>query len=264
MHTLETLAVPSGHIGIHWFGQNSYALKDAAGTIVLIDPYFPHHRPAETFIWAQPPLNEADLRTDFVLLTHDHSDHTCIESLRRIHVAHPQARFVGPVESATRMTGQGLPDHVVRVIGAGGTADLGTMRVHAVWSKPEEGVPADGIMPPDVQHLGYVVEVGGVRVYVTGDMINTFGDHEELLRPVADLEPEVGLLTMHPTEGEFPYFSGAVKIATRLGLKAVVPAHYACFVKRTYDPYLFAAMLPKSGPEALIIPYDSAVVYPAI
>ncbi len=30
MHAFETLAVPMGHIGIHWFGQNSYALKDAA------------------------------------------------------------------------------------------------------------------------------------------------------------------------------------------------------------------------------------------
>ena len=102
MHAFETLVVPSGHIGIHWFGQNSYALKDAAGTIVLIDPYFPHHRPPDTFISAQPPLNEADLRTDFVLLTHDHGDHTCIESLQRVHAAHPGARFVGPVESTKR------------------------------------------------------------------------------------------------------------------------------------------------------------------
>ncbi len=27
---LRLLVVPMGHIGIHWFGQNSYALKDAA------------------------------------------------------------------------------------------------------------------------------------------------------------------------------------------------------------------------------------------
>ncbi len=55
MHAFETLAVPMGHIGIHWFGQNSYALKDAAGTILLIDPYFPPHcAPADKFIWTQP------------------------------------------------------------------------------------------------------------------------------------------------------------------------------------------------------------------
>lgn len=263
MHAFETLAVPMGYIGIHWFGQNSYALKDAAGTILLIDPYFPHVRPANKFIRTQPPLNEADLRTNYVLLTHDHSDHTCVESLQRIHSAHPAARFVGPVESTHRMVANAIPEASVSTIAAGDSLDLGTLRVHAVWSKPVEGVPEDGIRPPDVQHLGYVLEASGLRVYVTGDLINTFGNHDVLLKPVADLKPEIAFLTMHPTEGEFPYFDGAVKIATRLNLKAVVPAHYACFVKRTYDPYLFAAMLPEGGPKALIIPYDTAVVYPA-
>lgn len=263
MRAFETLAVPMGYIGIHWFGQNSYALKDAAGTILLIDPYFPHVRPADKFIRTQPPLNEADLRTNYVLLTHDHSDHTCVESLQRIHSAHPAARFVGPVESTHRMVANAIPEASVSTIAAGDSLDLGTLRVHAVWSKPVEGVPEDGIRPPDVQHLGYVLEASGLRVYVTGDLINTFCNHDVLLKPVADLKPEIAFLTMHPTEGEFPYFDGAVKIATRLNLKAVVPAHYACFVKRTYDPYLFAAMLPEGGPKALIIPYDTAVVYPA-
>jgi L-ascorbate metabolism protein UlaG (beta-lactamase superfamily) len=115
-----------------------------------------------------------------------------------------------------------------------------------------------------VQHLGYVIEAEGLRVYVTGDLINTFGEHAELMDPVAALRPDIGLLTMHPTEGEFPYFDGAVKIATGLGLKAVIPAHYACFVKRTYDPHVFAAMLPVDGPEAIVIPYDSAIVYPSV
>ncbi len=261
MHAFETMAVPVGHIGIHWFGQNSYALKDAAGTIVLVDPYFPHLRPADKFIWSQPPLIEADLRTDFVLLTHDHSDHTCVESLQRIHAAHPNTRFVGPVESVNRIVASGISETSVTVVAAGDSLDLGTMHVHAIWSKPVEGVPEDGIQPPDVQHLGYVIEASGLRVYVTGDLINTFADHEALLQPVAELKPDIGLVTMHPTEGEFPYFEGAVKLAKRLNLKAVVPAHYACFVKRTYDPYQFAALLPEGGPEALIIPYDGAVVY---
>ncbi len=62
-----------------------------------------------------------------------------------------------------------------------------------------------------MQHLGYVLEASGLRVYVTGDLINTFGNHDVLLKPVADLKPEIAFLTMHPTEGEFPYFDGAVK-----------------------------------------------------
>ena len=32
----------------------------------------------------EPPLDEATLPTDYVLLTHNHRDHTCIESIQRI------------------------------------------------------------------------------------------------------------------------------------------------------------------------------------
>jgi L-ascorbate metabolism protein UlaG (beta-lactamase superfamily) len=262
MHSFEALQVADGKVGIHWFGQNSFALKDAGGTIIQIDPYFPHNRPAERFIHPVPPLNEAELPTDIVLLTHDHGDHTCLESLERIHTAFPHTRFVGPVESVNRMREGGIPESQLAAIAAGESMSLGAVQVHAFWSKPPEGAPADDIRPPDVAHLGYVIELGGLKVYVTGDMINTFAEYDELVKPVAAMEPDVGLLTMHPTEGEFPYFDGAVKLAMKLGLKAAAPAHYACFTKRTYDPYAWAALLPEDGPEPLIIPYNTAVVYP--
>ncbi len=261
MHPFATLDVPSGSVAIHWFGQNSYALKDPIGTIVQIDPYFPRERPSERYIHAQPPLDEATLPTDFVLLTHDHSDHTCVASLQRIAAAFPTTKMVGSVESVARLARAGLSEASLIPVDAGASLNLDALQVHARWSKPPDGVPAEGIRPPDVTHLGYVIEVGTMRIYVSGDLINTFADHDALVDPVAALKPEVGLLTMHPTEGEFPYFEGAVKLALRLGLRAAVPAHYACFTKRTYDPYAWAALLPADGPVPLIIPYNTAVVY---
>jgi len=261
MHPFKTLNVPQGAVGIHWFGQNSFAIKDQAGTIVQIDPYFPHHRPPERFIHPKPPLDESELPTDFVLLTHDHGDHTCIESLERIYGAFPSVKLLGPVESVTHMTEAGLPERNLDVIEAGETVPLGTMKAHAVWSKPSQGAPADDIAPPDVTHLGYVIEADKVRVYVTGDMINTFADHDELVDPIASLIPDIGLLTTHPTEGEFPYFEGSVTLALKLGLEAAVPAHYDCFVKRTFDPKAWAACFPSDGPRPIIIPYNEAIVY---
>ena len=62
MHTFETLSVPANAVGIHWFGQNSFALKDTAGTIVQIDPYFPRERSPERFVHTEPPLDEAELK----------------------------------------------------------------------------------------------------------------------------------------------------------------------------------------------------------
>lgn len=261
MHPFDTLSVPEGAVGIHWFGQSSFAFKDAAGTVVQVDPYFPSERPADRFIHAQPPLDETTLPTDFVLLTHNHRDHTWPESLVKIHQAFADCRFVGPVESIDNLREHGIPEDRLMTVNAGDSVKLDGVTVHVVWAKPPQGAPEDGIQPPDVQHFGYVVEIGGVRVYVSGDPINTFADHDELTQPIAALRPDIGLLTTHPTEGEFPFFDGSVKMAQKIGLKTAVPAHYQCFVKRNYDPQAWAAAFPQDGPELIIIPYNRAIVY---
>jgi L-ascorbate metabolism protein UlaG (beta-lactamase superfamily) len=260
MHPFENLTVPAGAVGIHWFGQSSFALKSSDGGMIHIDPYFPRERPADRFIQSRAPLMEESLRVDGILLTHDHGDHTCMESIDRIRATSPDVQYVGPPESVSRLRESGIAAESVTEVTGGDKATIGSMQIHAVFAKPPTGDPANDIKPPDVQHLGYVVDVGGVRVYVSGDPINTFADHEELLSPIRDLQPAIGFLTNHPSEGEFPFFNGSAKTAGALGLKAAVPAHYGCFVSRDYDPQQWAAQLP-DGVEPLIIAYNQSVVY---
>jgi len=261
MHPFEDLPITAGAVGLHWFGQSSFALKDSQGTIVQVDPYFPRQRPADRFIHSRSPLHEAALRTDYILLTHNHGDHTCIESINRIRATYPDVRYVAPQESATTLEEAGIdPDHIT-VVQGGDTVSMGPLTVHAVWAKPPNGLPDDDIAPPDVTHLGYVVDTKGVRVYFSGDPVNTFAQHAELLDPIRALKPDIGCLTNHPDEGEFPFFDGSAKMAVALGLKAAVPAHYACFVRRDYDPSEWAAHLPADGPTPLIIPYNQSTEY---
>ena len=260
MHSFEDLAVPAGSVGIHWFGQSSFAFKAPDGTIVLVDPYFPRVRRPERFLKLTPPLLEESLHTDAVLLTHNHRDHTCLESIERISAAHPSAVFVGPVESESAVRAARIAACEFTVVTAGDVWASGSITVHAVWAKPPDGLLLDGILPPDVTHLGFVLDIDSVVCYVSGDPVNTFAEHDSLLAPVRVLRPEIGFLTTHPTEGEFPFFDGSAKTARRLGLKTAVPSHYACFVRRTYDPHAWAAHLEDVTP--LIIPYDGSVVYP--
>ena len=37
MHPFEDLVVAENTVGLHWFGQSSFGIKDAAGTIVQVD-----------------------------------------------------------------------------------------------------------------------------------------------------------------------------------------------------------------------------------
>ncbi len=264
MHPFATLEVPAGALGIHWFGQSSFALKDAAGTIIQIDPYYPSERFAERFIHITKPLDEATLPTNFVLLTHNHTDHTWPESCLAIHKSFPDCQFVGPIESINNLRDNDIAAERLVTVNVGDVVNLGSMTAHVLYAKPPEGEPAAGIKPPDVQHFGFVVESGGsekVRAYISGDPINTFAEHEELTGPVAALRPDIGFLTTHPSEGEFPFFDGSAKIAQKIELKTAVPAHYQCFVKRNYDPQAWVAAFPLDGPELLIIPYNHSVIY---
>ena len=262
MHPFAELAIPAGSVGIHWFEQNSYALKDSVGTVVQIDPYFPAERPAERYIHSQPPLVESELPTNAVLLTHAHGDHTSSETIARIHAAWPEVRYVGPEESIDQILKETDVDveHMIP-IHAGESALLGDIVVQAFYSKPPDGDPAVGIEPPGVTHLGYVIEMEGIKLYNSGDAINTFADHAEMIAPIAALEPDIGFLTTHPTEGEFPFFEGSVLLAQKLGLRTVVPSHYSCFVKRDYDPWVWASFFDSDGPQPMIIPWNSHIVY---
>ncbi len=259
MHTLSSLDVPPGRVAVHWFGQSSFALKSPRGKIILVDPYFPHDRPAEKYIHAEPPVDEADLPTDAVLLTHDHSDHTDPETLARIAAAHTDFDVFGPPESVSRAAGAGIS---ANAINAHDSLLVGDFTAYAVHAKPPEGDPGAGIDPPDVTHLGYVVCCGDVRIYFTGDLINNFAENDRLVDDVRKLAPQVGFLTCHPTEGEFPFFDGCARMAQRIGLKVAFPSHYDCFVKRTYDPAEWAAHFRGTGIEARIMGYNETALLP--
>ena len=118
---------------------------------------------------------EESLRTDFILLTHNHGDHTCVESTDRIRAAFPAVRYVAPEESASALVDSGVDSSAITTVTAGDSAEIGSMTAHVVYAKPPDGDPDNQIDPPDVQHLGFVVDAG-VRVYFSGDPINTFAE----------------------------------------------------------------------------------------
>lgn len=262
MHSLVNLTVPSGAVAIHWFEQSSFALKNAAGTVALIDPYFPHERPAERFVHMTPPVDEATLPAAVVFLTHDHLDHTHAETLRRVKAANPAVQMIGPIESIQRAVNEvGLPEAQSTIVTAGDTLTVAGFTLHVVYAKPPAGDPGAAIKPPDVTHLGYVIESEGRRLYFTGDPINTFAEHAELVGAVAALRPEFGFMTTHPTEGEFPFFPGCVNMARGIGLKYVAPVHRACFVKRDYDPTVWAGHFGPTDPKPVLLPHNSWLVF---
>jgi L-ascorbate metabolism protein UlaG (beta-lactamase superfamily) len=260
VHPFRDLRVPVGKVGVHWFGQNSYAVRGPGGQGIMVDPYFPWLRPPEVYIHSVPPVRESDLPVQNVILTHNHSDHTHPETLIRIAAAHAETLFVGPPESEKEMRRHKLPASRFRTVSAGEAVELGEFAAQFVFSKPPLGDPARGLAAPDCTHLGVVLACGAVRLYFTGDPIHTFAERGDLISAVRALSPEYGFITCHPSEGEFPFFAGAAQLAARTGLRVACPSHYECFVKRTYDPAGFSAAMAAAGIESLVIPYNQTVI----
>ncbi len=262
MHPLFTTPVPADALALHWFGQSSFGLKTSGGTIVLIDPFFPLHRPPTEYRHVESPLDEATLPTNLVLITHDHRDHNCVESQQRLLQANRGTRFLAPPEALVRMRQARIPEALMMEAGAGQSRGFADIAVHAVHAKPPEGDPANDIPPPDVLHLGYVVVCGPHRIWFSGDPIHTFARHATLLDPVRAHAPTLGVLTMQAGEGEFPSFAESLDVIAALNLPAVVPAHYDCFVKRHYDVTLWANALHAAAPhvQAIVPDYNTTVM----
>ena len=171
-----------------------------------------------------------NFRPILCLLTHAHGDHTCPESINRIWETSTATRFIGPEESVRQISSDtDVASDKVSEICARESAELNNLTVHAVYAKPPAGDPSANIGPPDVTHLGYVIVGDGVTLYFSGDPINNFAEHDDLILAVAAYKPDIGFLTNHPTEGEVPFYDGCVKMATRIGLKHAVPVQSCMF-----------------------------------
>src|SRR5438874_1124896 len=89
----------SGHAAFWWLGQHSFILK-LAGKVIYIDPYFAPNPARQT----PPLLNYDELsNADLALVTHDHGDHLCPESLRAICRQSHNCTFVSPSTATNRM-----------------------------------------------------------------------------------------------------------------------------------------------------------------
>src|SRR6266700_698615 len=152
-----------------WYGQAGFRLA-AGDSRVLIDPFLTG-RPDRRY---EPPATAADVA--LVLCTHEHVDHLDLPFLREFCAVNSAAPIVVPLpvvevaaaggidraRLAGAVPGEELHDRDVTVHpvpalhGIGGDEPV-------VYEFARDGGP--------VRFLGYVLEIGGVRVYHSGDCL---------------------------------------------------------------------------------------------
>jgi L-ascorbate metabolism protein UlaG (beta-lactamase superfamily) len=255
---VATLALGDRQVALWWHGQSSFLLR-GAGAMVLVDPFLAPHPDR---VVPAPFAAEEARGVDAVLITHDHLDHLDDEALPVIAAASPDARFVLPEPVAGRLLELGIAEERVLAAQPGRSLEVSGIRV--------DPVPAShGVEPADaytlgrelsgglVRYLGYVVDVGGVRLYHAGDTVLYDGIEET----VRELAPEVALLPINgrSAEREAVGIVGnldereAVELAAAIGVALLVPMHFDMFAGNPGDPGKVVDLASKDHPDLAVL-----------
>ena len=181
---------------LHWLGHASFRL-DGPPTIYL-DPWRLKGR-----------LPQADV----ILISHDHHDHCSPDDVKRI--SGPGTVIVASATAAIKLRGD------VRALRPGERTTVGEVEI--------EAVPAYNVKksyhPRQAGHVGFIVTVGGERLYFAGDT--------DRIPEMVDITCDVALL---PVGGTYTMDAAeAAAAAADIEPRVAVPMHWGAGVAGTRD-----------------------------
>ena len=210
---------------ITWLGQLGLWIETDRAS-VMVDPYLTdsiYERVGEGYKRLVPLRPEyLACRPDVILLTHDHSDHLDIPSLKALlHEEHPIPVLAGSNawEKARKAVG-GSHNYVQMTPGT--EWSVGNLRFRAVQA-----------FHSDPTAVGFVIHCEGLTLYITGDTLYS----RELARQVG--EPVDVLITVVNGQGNNMNGTDAARLAQDVGAKLSIPTHWGLFARFSDDPEEF-------------------------
>ncbi|AKB73316.1 putative metal dependent hydrolase [Methanosarcina lacustris Z-7289] len=212
-------------VTIQWFG-NSGFLLEGDGKKIYIDPYQIGEEPA------------FDDKADILLITHEHFDHCSPEDIRK--VRRSDSTTLIPESCSLEFKGDARRVEEGDILADG--LEIKGVRI--------EVVPAynlDKPYHPRGLGVGYIIELGGLRIYHAGDC-DFFPEMETFSADIA-LLPIGGTYTMDEEE--------AASAAAVISPKVVIPMHYGIPGEIDGNPERFKALVHSKNPNINVIILDS-------
>jgi L-ascorbate 6-phosphate lactonase len=255
---LTAVRLGAGQAALAWFGQASFAAR-GGGMNVLFDPFL---SPYDGRLHDSPLAPEEAIGIDVVFCSHEHVDHLDVPSIGAIAGASPGATFVVPTPIVDMVTEAGVPADRVLGLQPDERADVGGIAVravpacHGVTMEDAYGFGttlSDGL----VRFLGFVVELGGVRIYHAGDTIHFEGMEESL----AGAPIDVALLPINGRDAEREGrgivgnldHREAAWLGSRIGAGLLIPMHYDLFARNLGFPGALVETVGREFPELPVV-----------
>jgi L-ascorbate metabolism protein UlaG (beta-lactamase superfamily) len=204
---------------ITYFGHSTFSLTTPSGEVALIDPWVTNPR-------APKALHHVP-RLDVIFLSHAHGDHFGdILALAKQH----RPKIVAIFETCMWLESKGF-ENETSPMGKGGSQKVGSFEVTMTHAFHSNSIDDNGKLVCAGEPAGLVIRMpGGFTLYHAGDTA-LFSDMKligELHKPDVALLPIGDRFTMGPREAAY-----AIRF---LGVKHVVPMHYATFPFLTGTP----------------------------
>ena len=207
---------------VTYLGHSVFLLTTASGSVGIIDPFLQNPNCPKEFKQLE--------KLDVIFLSHAHGDHLgdTVELAKK-----HKAAVVSIFETGEWLGSKGL-EKQSKGMSKGGTQKVGEFEVTMTHAFHSNSIEDGGQMLNAGEPAGLIIRMpGGFTIYHAGDTC-VFGDMKiigELYKPDVALLPIGDYYTMGPREAAY-----AVKL---LGVKHVVPMHYATFPALTGTPEEF-------------------------
>lgn len=177
---------------IHWLGHDSFRIQ-GDGLVIYFDPYQIKGGP----------------KADLILITHDHSDHCSPQDVAKLQ--QKDTVIVTIAAAAKKLQGDiriVKPNEKLTVKGI----EIETVPAYNVNKFRSPGIP---FHPRQAGHVGYIITVGGQRIYHTGD-----SDH---IPEMSHIQVDIALL---PVSGTYVMTAEeAARAAADIQARLVIPMH---------------------------------------
>src|SRR5512136_869722 len=198
-------------IQITWLGHDGFKLKK--DKVVYIDPY---------------QLKSAAEPADVACVTHEHFDHLSVDDLKKVVTPHTTIVTIAACQEAAK----GLRPNAVRVVKPGDRVQVEGIAIEAVpaYNTSKFRAPGKPFHPQVDGKVGFVLGMGGIRIYHAGDT-----DEIPEMAKVAGVD--VALL---PVSGTYVMTAAeAITACQAIRPKLAIPMHYGAIVGEAADAEIF-------------------------